>query len=78
MKIIGGQFTLMSVPIPKHSDNDALLMMHKNAIQHLRLIAEHAEKWNYTAEQIIQYMRELADEHEAQAIVVDMRDNPLT
>jgi hypothetical protein len=74
MKIIGGLFTLMSVPTPKHTDNDALIMMHKNAVQHLRLIADHAEKWEYTAKQLIEYMRELADEHEAQAVVVDLRD----
>lgn len=74
MKIIGGQFTLMNVPERKHTDNDALMMMHKNAVQHLRLIADHAEKWEYTAKQLIEYMRELADEHEAQSIVVDLRD----
>jgi hypothetical protein len=43
----------------------------------LRKIAAFSEKWDYTPEQIIEYMREISDEHEAQELVVKLRDELL-
>lgn len=62
---------------PKYTANEAIAMMHKCAAKDFRLIADHCEKHNYPAGEIIKFLRELADEQEAQVIVVDMRDNPL-
>jgi hypothetical protein len=54
--------------------NEAVIMMHKNECIALRSIADFVEKWDYPAEEIIKYMRELADEFEAQIVVVELRD----
>lgn len=57
--------------------NEALAMIHECSAKDLRLIASHAEEHNYTVEQIIDWLRELADEAEAQVVVVNMRDSPI-
>lgn len=49
-------------------------MINKSSATDLRLIASHIEEHNYTTEQIIAWLRELADEAEAQCIVVNLRD----
>ncbi len=58
----------------EYTSNEAILMMYKCAAKDFRLIADHCENHNYPAEEIIKFLRELADEQEAQAIVVDLRD----
>jgi hypothetical protein len=57
------------------SVNDTEALMHKDAANSYRLIAAHVEEHNYNAEQIIEWLRELADEAEAQIVVVELRDN---
>jgi DTW domain-containing protein YfiP len=54
--------------------NEAVVLMHKDAASSYRLIAAHVEEHNYNAEQIIEWLRELADEAEAQIVVVELRD----
>ena len=54
--------------------NEAISMMHENQANAFRAIADHVEKWKYSAEGIIKLLRESADECEAQAMVVDFRD----
>jgi len=54
--------------------NEAIIMMHKNKAIALRSMADHFEKYDYTMEEIVKYMRDLAGQHEAQIIVVELRD----
>ena len=54
--------------------NEAEAMLHINAKDSYRRIAAHVEEHNYTAWDIIDWLRELADEAEAQSIVVTLRD----
>jgi 20S proteasome alpha/beta subunit len=39
--------------------NESVEMMHKNTANSLSQIADHCEKYKYTAAQIIEYLREL-------------------
>jgi hypothetical protein len=54
--------------------NDVEAMICKDSAMSFRLIAAHCEEHNYPASEIIKWLRELADEQEAQAIVVELRD----
>lgn len=54
--------------------NEAVEMMHKNSSNSLKQIADFVEKHEYTGEQTVEYLRELSDELEAQALVVSLRD----
>lgn len=54
--------------------NEAVEMMHKNNADSFKKVADHCEKHEYTGEMIVEYLRELAEEMEAQALVVAMRD----
>jgi hypothetical protein len=54
--------------------NDVEAYMHHERATALRLIADHVEKHNFPADEIIKFMREIADEAEAQRIVVELRD----
>jgi hypothetical protein len=56
--------------------NDGATLMHKDRESSLRLIADHLESYKeaFTKEQIIGFLRELADESEAMAVVTDLRD----
>jgi hypothetical protein len=56
------------------SQNDVEAFMHHERATALRLIADHVEKHEYPSDEIIKYMREIADEAEAQRMVVDLRD----
>lgn len=53
---------------------DTEVLMHKDAANSYRLIAAHVEEHNYSAMQIVEWLRELADEAEAQIVVVELRD----
>lgn len=59
---------------PEYTSNEAISMMHRCAAKDFRLVADHCEEHNYPSDEIIKFLRELADEQEAQAIVVDLRD----
>ena len=54
--------------------NDVELLICQDAAKSFRLIAHHCEEHNYPASEIIKWLRELADEQEAQAMVVELRD----
>ncbi len=58
------------------TQNDGATLMHKDRAASLRLIANHLESFkdDFTKEQIIGFLRELADESDAMAIVTDLRD----
>ena len=57
-----------------HTRNEAVEMMHQNSANALNTIADFLEKHEYTGEMAIEYLREIAEEMEAQALVVAMRD----
>ncbi len=54
--------------------NEAIEMMHANTANALKAIALSVEKWNYDAKEIIDYLIETAEEMEAQALTVTIRD----
>lgn len=54
--------------------NEVISLQHQERAGALRAIANHVEKHEYSSEQIIDLLREVADEAEAQAMVVDLRD----
>jgi hypothetical protein len=54
--------------------NQTISLMHQDRASALRAIADHIEKHKYTSAQIIELLREVADEAEAQAMVVELRD----
>lgn len=54
--------------------NECVEMMHNNTATALKLIADFLEKHEYTGEMAVDYLREIAEEMEAQAVVVSMRD----
>jgi len=57
-----------------YSRNESVEMMHTNTANALKTIAEMVGKWGYNSEQIIDYLIEIAEEMEAQALVVSIRD----
>jgi len=54
--------------------NDVEALICKDAAQSFRLIATHCEEHNYPASEIIKWLRELADELEAQVMIIELRD----
>jgi hypothetical protein len=54
--------------------NESTEMMCKNTSSSLSRIADFVEKHEYTGEQVVEYLREISDELEAQALVVSLRD----
>lgn len=61
-------------PKEKFTGNEAVEMMHKNTATAFKKVADFLEKHDYDTEQAIDYLRETAEELEAQALVVSMRD----
>jgi hypothetical protein len=57
-----------------YTRNEAVEMMHKNTSDALKSIADFIEKEEYTGEMTVNYLREISEELEAQALVVAMRD----
>lgn len=51
--------------------------MHEDKAACFRRLADYFEKFQheYTVQDVVEFLRECADEQEAQAIVVDLRDN---
>lgn len=49
-------------------------MMHRNNAFSFRKVAEFAETHQLSAEEIIEFLKENADEMEAQSVVVDLRE----
>jgi hypothetical protein len=56
------------------TQNQCVEMMHKNTSNSLKDIATHLEKHEHSVEEAIKFLREIAEEMEAQALVVSMRD----
>lgn len=56
------------------SRNQSVEMMHQNTANALKSIADFVEKEGYDSEEIIDYLKDLQEEIEAQALVVSMRD----
>lgn len=54
--------------------NESVEMMNNNTADALKRIADLAEKQEMDADELIDYLRELSEELEAQALVVSMRD----
>jgi hypothetical protein len=61
-------------PEPEFTRNETLSLMYQDKTFALRKIADHCEQFDYTAVEIIEFLREVADEQEAQAMVVELRD----
>lgn len=59
----------------RFTDNEVSIMMHDNAAQSFRIIAEFTKKEKMSADRIINLLIEAADEHEAQSVVVKLRDD---
>lgn len=57
-----------------YTRNEAVEMMYQNTANSLKIIADFVEKEEYDSEDIIDYLREVQEEIEAQALVVSMRD----
>jgi hypothetical protein len=57
-----------------YTRNEAVEMMNKNTADALKSIADAVKRWEYDAQDIIEYLIELSDELAAQALVVSMRD----
>jgi D-alanyl-D-alanine dipeptidase len=57
-----------------YTRNESVEMMHQNTANALKSIADFLEKHEYTGEMAIEYLREVSEELEAQALVVSMRD----
>lgn len=62
-----------------YTKNEVLELMYEDKAYALRALADHFDKFKdeYTIEKIVSYLRELADEQEAQTIVIQLRDNKL-
>jgi hypothetical protein len=57
-----------------YTRNQAVEMMHKNTSEALDSLANFFEKYEYTGEMVVDYLREVSEEMKAQALVVAMRD----
>lgn len=56
------------------TQNDTVSLMHQDRASSFRAIADYIEKFGCSPKEIIALLRESADEAEAQAMVVDLRD----
>ena len=56
------------------TNNEAVAMMNENTADALKTIADHANKWQMAADELIDYLLEISEEMSAQAIIVSMRD----
>lgn len=61
-------------PKEKFTGNEAVEMMHNNTATAFKKVADFLDKNEYGVEQAIRFLRESAEEMEAQALVVSMRD----
>jgi len=56
------------------SFNQIIGLMHEEGAYGLRQIADWIEKWQPSLPEIIEMLRNIADEKDAQSIVVNLRD----
>lgn len=60
--------------IKKWTNNEAVEMMNSNTAFALKKIAAAVKKWEYNSDQIIEFLIEVAEESEAHALTVSLRD----
>lgn len=65
---------MAKMPKKEWTKNEAVEMMHTNTSKALKSIANFVREYEYTAEEIIDYLIDTAEQMEAQALVVAMRD----
>lgn len=58
----------------EYTRNEAVALMHRDRAEALKKLADHFEKWQPPVGEIVRFLREIADEAEAQAMVVELRD----
>jgi hypothetical protein len=58
----------------EYTRNETIAFAHKCRANDLRSMIKHFEKWDYSVEDIIEFLSELADASEAQVAVVNLRD----
>ncbi len=56
------------------TDNEAIAAMHENTSNAFALVADYIEKWKLDYEETVKLLREISDEHDAQKMVVKLRD----
>lgn len=54
---------------------EALEMMYENTSNSFRKVAIWISESNMSKDEIVEYLTEIADQHEAQSIVVKLRDD---
>jgi hypothetical protein len=54
--------------------NEALEMMYNNTANSLNSIADHVEQFEMDWQDVVVFLREVADELSAQSVVVNLRD----
>lgn len=54
---------------------EALEMMYNNTSNSFRKVANWISESNMSKDEIVEYLIEIADQHEAQSIVVKLRDD---
>lgn len=54
--------------------NEALGMMYNNTANSLNSIADHVEQFEMDWQDVVVFLREVADELSAQSVVVNLRD----
>lgn len=59
------------------TENEWIAGRHEFLSWSLRKLVDHFEMCNFSAEEINKYLREISDEHEAQEMVVRLRDELL-
>lgn len=57
-----------------YTRNQSIEMMHQNTAMAFNRVANFFEKYKYDTEEICDFLRETAEEMDAQALVVSMRD----
>lgn len=56
------------------TDNEAVSAMHKNTSNAFLSMADYIEKWEMDYKEVVKLLREIADEQDAQSMVVKLRD----
>lgn len=59
----------------KFNVNEALEMMYENTSEALNKIAEFIDKSEMNKDEIVSFLKEIADEQQAQSIVVRLRED---
>lgn len=63
------------MPNKEFTINDTVALMHEDTALAFRRLADFIEKYEMDWQETVEFMREIADNKEAQAIVVKLRDD---